>query len=247
MRAGGATWIGQILYRVGRALVALLLTVVTGTRIEGAARVPRRGPLLVVANHTSNVDPLLLARAMPRPLAFLAKEELFHPMPWGWALRAAGIIPVRRGHADRQALDAALEVLRAGGALVVFPEGTRSVEGGLQAAQPGAGLLASRSGALVLPVALLGTERLHSPRGWLGRPRLLARCGTAWLPARPEGGGSRAYRAIADEMMQHIAALMPEGQRGRYGAGRVPTADPGAGHVGLGARHSVTEGETNWR
>jgi 1-acyl-sn-glycerol-3-phosphate acyltransferase len=215
--AGGATLAGKLLYRVGRALAAGLLLLVTRPSVRGSANVPRRGPLLVVANHASYADPMLLALALPRPVAFLAKEELFHPAPWGWALRAAGIIPVRRGHADRRALDTAIAVLRQGGALAVFAEGTRSVDGRLQAGEPGVGLLAARSGAPVLPVALLGTERLSRRGAWRGRPRLVARFGVAWRPALPERGGGAAYRRLADEMMLAIAALLPQGRRGHYG------------------------------
>jgi 1-acyl-sn-glycerol-3-phosphate acyltransferase len=163
---------------------------------------------------------MLLAIALPRPLAFLAKEELFHPAPWGWALRVAGIIPVRRGRADRHALELSLGVLRDGGALAVFAEGTRSADGRLRRAEPGVGTLAARSGAPVLPVALIGTERLRSLRGWLSRPRLVARCGAVWQPAVAAQGGSAAYRQLADGMMARVAALMPESRRGIYGSGQ---------------------------
>src|SRR5436305_14699281 len=94
--AGGTGVTGRLLYRVGHAIASVLLRLLTRPRVQGGHIVPRHGGLLVVANHTSNFDPLLLAYAVPRPMAFLAKEELFHPAPWGWALRAAGIIPVRR-------------------------------------------------------------------------------------------------------------------------------------------------------
>jgi 1-acyl-sn-glycerol-3-phosphate acyltransferase len=216
--AGGRGLVGQFLYRAGRWVAWALLRVLYPIRIEGAERVPRQGSLLVVANHTSNWDPMLLAIAVPRPLAYLAKEELFHPAPWGWALRAAGIIPVSRGRADRRALEIALWVLRAGGAVAVFAEGTRSPDGRLQQAEPGIGLIAARSAAAVLPVALLGTERLRSPDGWLRRPRLVARCGQLWQPTIQGRGGSAAHREIADEIMRRVAALMPDHRRGRYAA-----------------------------
>jgi 1-acyl-sn-glycerol-3-phosphate acyltransferase len=179
---------------------------------------------------------MLLAVALPRPLAFLAKEELFHPAPWGWALRAAGIIPVRRGHADRRALDAALGVLRAGGALAVFAEGTRSADGTLQPAEAGAGMLAARSGAPVLPVALLGTERVQRFKDWLSRPPLRARFGAAWQPEARARVRAAAYAELAHAMMARVAALLPEGRRGAYrvadivfGGGVGEPADLGGG------------------
>src|SRR4051812_15903374 len=91
--AGGTGLTGRLLYRAGHAVASAILRLLTRPRVQDRHAVPRHGALLVVANHTSNFDPLLLAYAVPRPMAFLAKEELFHPAPWGWALRAAGIIP----------------------------------------------------------------------------------------------------------------------------------------------------------
>ncbi len=207
--------IGTVLYVVGRAIVRLGLALLTDARLEGGERIPRTGPLLVVANHASLTDPPLLAALFPRRLAFLAKEELFRPPLWGWAFRAAGMIPVRRGRPERGVLAEALEVLRAGGALAVFPEGRRSRDGVLLSAEPGVGLLAVRSGALVLPVAVLGTEGLDRPAGWLGRPRLVVRCGNPYRPTAP-APGTAGYRAVADEAMRHIAALLPPERRGPY-------------------------------
>lgn len=209
--------IGTALYVVGRAIVRLGLAVLTDARLEGEERIPRSGPLLVVANHVSLTDPPLLAALFPRRLAFLAKEELFHPALWGWAFRAAGMIPVRRGRPERGVLEEALGVLRAGGALAVFPEGRRSRDGVLLPAEPGVGLLAVRSGALVLPVAVLGTEGLDRPAGWLGRPRLVVRCGHPYRPTAP-APGTTGYRAVADEAMRQIAPLLPPERRGPYGA-----------------------------
>lgn len=216
--AGGVRLSGKLLYRAGLVVVWALLRALTRPTLEGGARVPRRGPLLVVANHASYVDPMLLALAVPRPLAFLAKEELFQPAPWGWALRAAGIIPVSRGRADRGALEVALRVLRAGGALAVFAEGTRSADGRLQQAEAGVGLLAARSGAPVLPVALLGTDCLQSFTDWLRRRRLVARCGPVWQPSAAACKGGAAYKQLADEIMTRVAALLPIERRGQYAA-----------------------------
>ena len=224
---GGGRFVGRLLYLTGRAVVWAMLRLLARPSIEGRPDIPRRGALLVVANHASYVDPMLLAIALPRPLAFLAKEELFHPAPWGCALRAAGIIPVRRGRADRQALDRALAVLHGGGALAVFAEGTRSADGRLQQAEPGVGMLAARSGAPILPVALLGTEHLRSLKGFLTRPHLIARCGPVWQPVISARGGSVANREIADGMMARMAALMPESRRGAYADGL--SSEPAAG------------------
>jgi 1-acyl-sn-glycerol-3-phosphate acyltransferase len=207
------TFAGRLLYGAGCNVSWLLLQALGRPRLEGRKHVPRSGPLLVVANHVSAIDPPLLGAILPRRLAFLAKEELFHPAPWGWALRAAGMIPVRRGRAERHVLLAALRVLREGGALVVFPEGTRSRDGVLAAPEPGVGLLALRSQAPILPVAILGSERVRGVATVVARPRLVVRCGPVW---RPEStfSGARAYREVADEVMMRIAALLPAERRG---------------------------------
>ena len=206
---------GRLLYGAGCGVSWLALQAVARTRLEGREHVPRTGPLLVVANHVSTIDPPLLGALLPRRLAFLAKGELFHPAPWGWALRAAGMIPVRRGRAERRVLEAALGVLSEGGALVVFPEGTRSRNGVLAAAEPGVGLLAARSRAPVLPVGIVGTDRMRGVGAVGARPELVVRCGPVWQP-RSVAVGARGYRMVADELMTHIAALLPPERRGTY-------------------------------
>ncbi len=208
-------FLGAMLYALGRACAWLLLHALARPFLEGRDRVPRAGPLILVANHVSWVDPPLLAALLPRRLAFVAKEDLFHPRLWGWALRQAGMIPVRRGRAERQVLGEALSVLRAGGAIVVFPEGRRAMDGALLSAEPGVGLLAARSGAPLLPVALLGTERLRHLRDWPWRPPLLVRCGDLWRPT-DAAHGSPAYRRLANDAMTRVAALLPPERRGPY-------------------------------
>src|SRR5439155_21637482 len=105
------------------------------------------GPLIVVSNHFAWVDPVMLGAYFPRPLIFMAKQELWRRRPIGWIVERYGAFPVRRGEADRGAIRAALGILEAGGALGIFPEGTRSRSGVLSSPHPGAGLLALRSGA----------------------------------------------------------------------------------------------------
>ncbi|WP_424187581.1 lysophospholipid acyltransferase family protein [Actinokineospora sp. G85] len=120
-------------------------------------RVPATGPVVLVANHSSLVEPQLLFGGLPRRAVFLVKSELFHG-PLGWALRGLGQIPVRRGTPDRAPLMAAVRVLRGGGLVGVFPEGTRG-PGDVASAEQGAAWLVRTSGARVLPVATRGTLR----------------------------------------------------------------------------------------
>jgi 1-acyl-sn-glycerol-3-phosphate acyltransferase len=132
-------------------------------RYSGRRNVPASGPLLVVSNHQSHLDPVLIGVACPRQVGALARASLFH-WPLGWMIRSLGAVPVERGGGALAGVKAILGVLRAGEGVIVFPEGTRSVDGKLQPFQPGFCALARRSGATIVPTAIEGAfEAL--PRG----------------------------------------------------------------------------------
>ncbi|MGQ0838481.1 lysophospholipid acyltransferase family protein [Actinokineospora sp.] len=134
-------------------------------RVRGLHHVPRTGPVVLVANHSSMIEPQLIFGMLPRRSVFLVKREMFRGLA-GRGLRAIGQIGVRRGEPDRTPLLAAVGVLRDGGLVSVFPEGTRGT-GDVAAAEPGAAWLVRSSGALVLPVATRGTRRPDgSGRRW---------------------------------------------------------------------------------
>lgn len=132
-------------------------------------RVPAAGPVVLVANHSSLLDGPLLFGMLGRRSVFLVKQEMFRGVA-GWALPRIGQLAVRRGEADRTPLSAATAVLRGGGLVGVFPEGTRGT-GDVAAAQGGAAWLARTTGAAVLPVVCRGTRRpAGAGRRW--RPRV---------------------------------------------------------------------------
>ena len=120
----------------------------------GNNRVPMQGPLVVVANHGSHLDPPLLGHALGRPVAFMAKAELFSIPILGPIIRACGAYPVRRGASDREAIRTATARLEEGWATGVFLDGTRQSDGRINNPLPGAALLAARTGAPLLPVAI---------------------------------------------------------------------------------------------
>jgi 1-acyl-sn-glycerol-3-phosphate acyltransferase len=134
-------------------------------RLEGGEHIPAGGPVILASNHRSNMDPVLLASAVERPLAFMAKAELFVG-PLGWILRWIGQFPVRRGGIDREALRRTDAVLARGSMLGLFPEGTRG-DGGFAAVLPGLAYIVVRQRCPVLPVVILGTERVRRRFGWL--------------------------------------------------------------------------------
>lgn len=133
-------------------------------RIEGRGHEPARGPFIVAGNHASSIDPPLVGIALRHRAAYMAKHELFNVPVLGPLLRSIGVFPVRRGEPDRRAIRRSLDVLESGGILVMFPEGTRSPDGRLQKPEPGAAMIALRTGALVLPAAVINSHRIL-PKG----------------------------------------------------------------------------------
>jgi len=128
-------------------------------RIFGKKNVPQRGSLVVVANHGSHLDPPLLGHALGRPVAFMAKEELFHIPLLGQVIRMCAAYPVKRGASDREAIRTATSRLHEGWAIGVFLDGSRQADGRVNYPLAGAALLAARSGSYLLPVAIINSHR----------------------------------------------------------------------------------------
>jgi 1-acyl-sn-glycerol-3-phosphate acyltransferase len=200
---------------------------VTRITFEGAiADIPRIGPVILAANHASNLDAIVLGSwlvpTLGRRIHWLGKKELFAWPLVGWAAANGGVHPVDRGAADVEAFRLARRILDEGNILFVFPEGTRSPDGSLQAAQDGVAVLATRTGAPVVPMAIAGSHRVW-PRGQkLPHPggRVTARVGSPFLPADllpPETDRRAAKPLVTDLIMRRIAALLPPDQRGFYG------------------------------
>ena len=147
---------------LGRACMAVM----GGMRVEGREVVPLKGTALLVPNHSSDMDPALIAMALPRMAWYMAKSELFEMkvfgLPLGPFIRLMQAFPVKRdaGAADRAAIRTAEEKLKARELLVLFPEGRLSETGEMQPFQPGAALIALRSGVPVIPVGIIGSPQL---------------------------------------------------------------------------------------
>jgi 1-acyl-sn-glycerol-3-phosphate acyltransferase len=180
-----------------------------GLRVRGAEHVPARGPALIVSNHQSILDPPVIGGAARRQIYFLAKAELFRIPMFGSLIRALHARPVRREGSDPGALRTAAQLLGEGKALLVFPEGTRSLNGRLGEGKPGVGMLAVTSGAPVVPAYVSGTlEALPKGSAWPRRSQVSVSFGPA-LHFKPRNGAGRKerYREAAQEMMRGIAEL----------------------------------------
>jgi 1-acyl-sn-glycerol-3-phosphate acyltransferase len=181
--------------------------------VVGRERVPRSGPLILVANHLSWWDPPVLVATAPRTLNFIAKAELWEHPVLAFLGRHHGELRVRRGEADLQAIRDAEALLARGGFLGIMPEGTRSRSGGLQPGRPGAAFLAYRTNAPLLPAAVWGTEVIRRPRDLLRRPRVHVVFGE---PFRLDPAYRKHLDQATEQIMLAIAALLPERYRGVY-------------------------------
>lgn len=140
-------------------IVPILHTYFRG-RIYGAENVPQSGPLVIVSNHGSYFDPPIISSCVRRPVAYMAKEELFQVPILGQVIKLYGAYPVSRGTADRAAIRSALECLDNGWAVGIFLDGTRTSDGRITDPKRGAALLAGKAKVPILPMSLWGTERI---------------------------------------------------------------------------------------
>jgi 1-acyl-sn-glycerol-3-phosphate acyltransferase len=207
---------------VVRTLLGAFTGAVSGWEVRGREHVPRSGGLIIASNHISFQDPPLVGTAAMRELHFLAKEELFRMALLGPVIRYFNAIPIRRGMADLSGLTRAMDVLKAGEALIVFPEGSRMRDGELHPGRPGVGMLSVNTDARVVPCFISGSDR---PKEWFFRRGMLK---VSFGPARTwrelageaanEPPGRALYQGVADGVMREIAVLK-EQQRTRVSRG----------------------------
>jgi 1-acyl-sn-glycerol-3-phosphate acyltransferase len=181
-------------------------------------RVPVHGPVILAANHASYLDPPLIGSGLPRAINYLARESLFRFPGFGAYLRALNCVPVDRDGAGAAGLKGILDRLHAGGAVILFPEGTRTADGQLKPARSGIGLTVIKSDAPVVPVRVFGTFAAWSRDMKLPRPRrVMVKYGEP-LDFRalreeaktcPKPRLKAIYQEIADQIMAAIAKLEP--------------------------------------
>lgn len=214
-----------VVFRAVRQVLIPLSHAAYRPTIEGKHNVPKTGAVLLASNHRSFIDSFAIPLATPRPVSFLAKSDYFTGAGLGgafrrWLFTAMGAIPVDRNSASaaQESLDAALEVLKAGGAFGIYPEGTRSRDGRLYRGRTGVAWLALTADVPVVPVGLIGTEDIQ-PVG-ASMPRLAevtVKFGEPIQPSAYSGiPAGKARRQLTDDVMSSIQALTGQEQAGVY-------------------------------
>ena len=207
-------------YRLGRLVIRLLIRLVARVEVVGADYIPPSGGFVAVTNHVGRLDAGLPYVLLDRDdIIMLVAEKYREVFVTRWLAGAMNGIWVDRFGADMTAVRSALRRLKAGGVMVVAPEGTRSVTGSLIEARSGAGFLAAKSGAPILPTALTGCEDFAmkaSLRRFRRAPVLVVFGPTFFLVPRPDLAGEARLHAYDEEIMCRIAALLPPDRRGFY-------------------------------
>jgi 1-acyl-sn-glycerol-3-phosphate acyltransferase len=200
-----------------RLIANIVILITTRFKIQGKEKIPFQGPLLIVANHLSVGDPVLIGSHMGRQVIFMAKEELFRNRFNAYFVSHFGAFPVCRGASNRQALRLANQILKEGKVLGMFPEGQRSSGSGLIPAFLGSALIAYHNRIPILPIGISGSEQIRGYRWILSRPRVNMNIGQPFY--LPNLGGSlnrKQLEELTDVIMKHIVDLLPEVYHGQY-------------------------------
>jgi 1-acyl-sn-glycerol-3-phosphate acyltransferase len=187
--------VNKALFWLTRGVLGLAIQFYFSLERTGRKNIPKKGPVILAANHRSFLDPFLIGCCIRRPVYFVAKKELFEKRWQAWLLNGLGAFPIKRGESDEESMATARGVLERGGVLVIFPEGTRHRKGPLGRPKRGVGRLALETGAPVVPIAILGSE--NARRGWKIRPVWVrVRCGRPLRFPRVENPSPRLAEEV---------------------------------------------------
>ncbi len=208
---------GIALYSFSRFILRRLAAAFNGLEVRGQGNAPREGPLIVAANHTSYLDPIVLGTALDRPLSFMARRTLFANAVFGWYIRNHFAFPIDREGDIREAMRLFAANLSQGRAVVMFPEGTRSATGKIASLKPGVGLIAVKNQAPILPVYVWGSYHAWPRHRRFPRPhRMKVIIGRLITPAPPGAEVNRKaeQNRIAEEVWRQLLALEVEAWQG---------------------------------
>ena len=202
------------------AICRPLLNILFSWKAEGRENIPSTGPLILVANHVHVVDPFFLVFSFPRWIYFMAKEELFRSpflRPW---LCWAGSFSIRRGgkfREKREMLKSTRNILERGLILGMFPEGRRSHDGKLRKAKPGSAVIATKTNVPLIPVGIVGTDKVTGISWLWKRPRIFVNIGKPFkLPPTHSKMSKSQMQLLTTQLMGEIAALLPPEYQGDY-------------------------------
>lgn len=207
---------GKLVYSFCRANLWFWAKLLLRLRFDARNHVPRTGPVLVVSNHVSHLDPPLVGLAVPRTAFHMAKKELFVLPPLMWFMRTIGTIMVDRGQGSQALLDA-VDYLRKDACVIIFPEGTRSPDGVLSRGHSGAVVIAARTNCVIVPTAIIGSEKAMTKGSKMIKPvPVSVRFGPAYTldyTGDPDDIPRDYLRRETYLMMQRIEALLPDYMR----------------------------------
>lgn len=203
-----------MLYRILRLFAVLLFKILFRIKVKGEENIPESGPFLIASNHISFLDPVAIGAASPRPLNFMARDDLFSNRIFGWLLRNVNVFPVKReNREDISAIREALKRLRKGEGLVIFPEGRRGDSDKLGEGRVGAALLAYKSGALIIPAFIKGSDKaLPRDAKFIRLGPISVTFGKSIDVSKLELKGNKRenYKEITERVMDAISRLKDE-------------------------------------
>ena len=191
-----------MIYVICRGLLRLIYAIVFPLKIVGKDNVPKEGGVLLCANHISLLDPMTIGIMLDRQVKYMAKAELFEVPVIGWLIKKLGAFPVKRGGVSKESIKTALNTLRGGNVMGIFPEGTRNSDAGV--AKKGAASFALRSGAAVIPAAIVGQYKPFR--------RMTVIYGAPVDLSSFEGAGSESLEAVTDVIMDRITEMKKTGK-----------------------------------
>ena len=204
----------MILYWLVKIILWPFFKICFSFSVQGVENIPRRGGFILASNHASFLDPVVLGIASPRRLNFMAREDLFRNRLFGKLISITGALPLDKETSGIRTVKGSLRRLKAGGALVIFPEGTRSFNGSLGKGSSGVGLLMLKADVPAVPVYLKGTEKA------LGRGAKFIRCkkvsvyfGERIEPVNYTRESKQGYRDMAERVMREIRRLKEVAER----------------------------------
>jgi 1-acyl-sn-glycerol-3-phosphate acyltransferase len=207
------SWAQRAFFIFSKLLATAFVKVFFRLRAYDVANVPKQGGAIILSNHESFLDPMLVGCPVRRPLCFMARDTLFRNPILGWILRWVNAFPVKRGRADRAAMRTALERLSAGDVLVMFPEGTRTPNGELQPVKGGFRFLVRKANVAVVPVVLDGAFTAWPRSRKLPRP---GRVGVIYGQAiPPEEFENLSDAEAAERIQREMDALLGDLRRKR--------------------------------